>query len=84
MDGGTIGGIWGLLAAIIIPSVVAILLYLFRHSLKEYITSGIKHSFELKIEAVRADLHQKEGEIAALREGALSGLSSRLWHSPRP
>ncbi|HEY2034963.1 MAG TPA: hypothetical protein VGH02_14880 [Rhizomicrobium sp.] len=70
-------GIWGLVAGILIPSVLALVGVIFRDSLREYITSGIKHSFEAEIEKLKADLAHKENEINALRDGALSGMSNR-------
>ena len=70
-------GIWGLIAGIGVPSIVLVVGFLLRHGLAEFITAGIKHSFEQEIERLRADLQQKAEEIRALREGALANLSNR-------
>jgi hypothetical protein len=70
-------GTWGFIAAILIPSALALAGVIFRESLREYITSGIRHSFEIEIEKLKADLAHKENEISAIRDGALSGMSNR-------
>lgn len=70
-------GIWGIVAGTVIPSLFIFVGYLCRHSLSEYITSGIRHSFEREIEVLHADLQKKENEISAIRSNMLLELSNR-------
>jgi hypothetical protein len=61
----------------ILVAASAALAFLFRNYVKAWITNGIQHSFDAKLEAIRAELREKEDKIKALRQIALSGATSR-------
>jgi len=69
---------WHLFLAIVAsPSLLIALTFIFRHAIKEYITSGIKHSFDVQITKLEADLKSKENEISSLRNSVITGASDR-------
>jgi hypothetical protein len=76
------------LPALTTTGLLAIALWLGRELISSRLTKSVQHEFDKKIESVRADLRaseerfkaqlrEKEAEIAALRSGALSVLASR-------
>lgn len=76
------------LPALTTTGLLALALWLGREIISTRLTKSVQHEFDEKIESVRADLRaseerfkaqlrEKEAEIAALRSGALSVLASR-------
>ena len=76
------------LPALTTTGLLAAALWLGRELISNRLTKSVQHDFDKKIESVRADLRaseerfkaelrEKEAEIAALRSGALSVLASR-------
>lgn len=74
--------------ALTTTGVLALALWLFRQLIATRLTKSVEHEFNLKIESIRSDLRaseerlkaqlrEKENDIAALRSGALSVLASR-------
>ena len=79
---------WISLAAIFLWLLVPAVIFIFRHSIIAWISGGIQHHFNVKIEEVRTELRKseadfnsllrnREAEIAALRNSVLSGSFSR-------
>lgn len=75
--------------AISTTSLLGCVLWLLRSVISTRLKSSVQHEFDEKLETLRttlrnseesfkADLRSKENEIAILRSGAISGLSSRL------
>lgn len=57
-------------------AIVVVVGFLARKYLVEVISQAVRFDFETKLEQLRAELRQKESEIAALRDGALSRMVS--------
>ncbi len=74
--------------SIVTTSIVPVAVYFSRNLIATWLTASVKHDFDKKIEKLRtehrkseeelkADLRTKEGQIEALRSGALSRMASR-------
>jgi hypothetical protein len=56
---------------------MALALWLFRNLILTRLRASVQHEFNGRLEEIKTDLRLKEGEIAALRGGALTALASR-------
>lgn len=63
--------------AVTSTGLLVVLAWLCRNLISNRLTKSVEHEFNSKIERLRSDLRAREGEIAALRSGALSALASR-------
>lgn len=63
-----------LLSSVLTTAAIAVLAWLGRKWLAEWISASVRHDFDKKLEGLRAELRAKEAQIAALREGALANM----------
>ena len=85
---GTVASIWAAWIGPLLAVATPIVLVIFRSPIAEWITKGVQHEFDVKLEKIRAtlkaseeelksDLREKEAEIGILRNTVLSGSASR-------
>lgn len=63
--------------AITTTSLLGAAIFLVKNAVIERLKASIQHEFNEKVENLRADIREKENQINALRNGALSGVQHR-------
>lgn len=65
------------IAAISTTSLLAAVLWLSRNLIITRLTNSVRHEYDTKLENLKADLKAKSSQIDALRNGVLSGVTTR-------